>query len=546
MNPPSSEPNPHLEFDLSVPAPSQEQPPLPEPEPPPLRKRNYLVGIVLFCVVLLLVVLRAQRREDAQEVAMAKRVSDISDALKQTKTILARKPDARTLRPLIQNRKRLSSVEGSQRTLQEWKTLATSPNAYPSDFRRYALSLSILSSPLHREILPTLSRVSTYKASPMSEKPTEKALLKEYQSYIHPIPVRDEQALWEAIYGKKALDTRLLPEYLSRIEALRLGWFAAIAKHDLYRRAGKTLEAETEYRHARASGEVMLWVEQLEAYLILVGLVGWGFLIVRSLNTKKRGLPALMLLMQKVKGEMLTFGYHPRIFVFVTYLILPFTLLLISPILSALFKGSSALTMARGNTIFYLVESTLTLVACAWLLRHRSLAEGSSAPMTLREVFVTLGWNAPTGAWWLGVRGYILLLLPLLLVTALSRSLFRHFETPSHPIILSMALMNTPFDWFLLLLQTSVLAPIVEETLFRGVLYPALRNRMGVIGGIAMTSTIFAILHPTLPAGFLPLFLLGAVMAYLYEVKKSLVPGIVLHALNNGLILILQLSALAN
>ncbi len=544
MNPSSSEPNPHLEFHLPPLAPSLEEPPTPEPDPPALKKRNRWIGVALFGIVAALVAIGAQRREDAEEVALAKRYTQIIQALDKTKSNLVRKSAPESVLVLRKNQRTMYLSEGTQAALKAWKVLANAPDARPSDFRRYALALSALDSPQNANIPIILSRLTNYKAPPLSSKASSKAILKEYQQYIHPIPIERERELWEAIYSQKPLDKRLLPDYLARVDALRLGWFTAIAKHDLYSRAGRMQEAQEEMSHALLSGAVLTWTSAIESYLLVAGLVAWIFLIVRSVITRTS--PAFALLRQKAHGETLEFGYHPRVFVFVTYLVLPFAMLLLSPIISALFKGSSALTYARGYTIFYLVESAATLIFCVWLLRRRSLEAGLCTPTPMREAFAKLGWRSPKGAFWLGVRSYALLLLPLLMVTAFSQNLFRHFQTPSHPIVLSMALMNKPFDWLLLLLEAAVLAPIVEETLFRGILYPALRSKMGVMGGIVMTSTIFAILHPTLPAGFLPLFLMGAVMAYLYEVKGSLLPGMILHALINGFIMLLQLSALAN
>lgn len=477
---------------------------------------------------------------------MAKKVSDVAEALQRSKSLLVRQSDPENPRPFKKERRETSLLENKRKTLDEWKALANAPGAYPADFRRYALALSALDSPQNANIPAILQRVATYKTPPYQA--SSKALLREYQQYIHPIPAEKERELWEAVYSRKPFDPRLTSEYLARIEALRLNWFASIAKRDLYNRAGRFSEAQAETQNALASGVILERAGSVRVYLLLAGISGWIFLTFQNVArySQKRTLPVLALLKRKVENEPLEFGYHPRVFVFMVYLVLPFAMLILSPILSPLFKGSSALAYIRANVILYLIESAGALIFCVWLLRRRAMAEGACEPMPLRETFAKLGWNAPLGSWWLGLKSYALILLPLLIATALSQALFSRYETPAHPVILSVALMKTPFDWLLIFLQTAVLAPLVEETLFRGTLYPALRSKMGVMGGIAASSAVFAILHPTLPAGFLPLFLLGAVMAYLYETKGSLAPGILLHALNNGFILLLQLSALAN
>ena len=281
MNPSSSEPNPHLEFHLPPLAPSLEEPPTPEPDPPALKKRNRWIGVALFGIVAALVAIGAQRREDAEEVALAKRYTQIIQALDKTKSNLVRKSAPESVLVLRKNQRTMYLSEGTQAALKAWKVLANAPDARPSDFRRYALALSALDSPQNANIPIILSRLTNYKAPPLSSKASSKAILKEYQQYIHPIPIERERELWEAIYSQKPLDKRLLPDYLARVDALRLGWFTAIAKHDLYSRAGRMQEAQEEMSHALLSGAVLTWTSAIESYLLVAGLVAWIFLIVR-------------------------------------------------------------------------------------------------------------------------------------------------------------------------------------------------------------------------------------------------------------------------
>jgi uncharacterized protein len=85
----------------------------------------------------------------------------------------------------------------------------------------------------------------------------------------------------------------------------------------------------------------------------------------------------------------------------------------------------------------------------------------------------------------------------------------------------------------LLFITVAVLAPLFEETLFRGMLYPALASRMSPWFAIPLTSFIFAACHFS-AAELLPLTLLGIVMTYTYQRTKNLVPSMVLHSLWNG------------
>ena len=91
----------------------------------------------------------------------------------------------------------------------------------------------------------------------------------------------------------------------------------------------------------------------------------------------------------------------------------------------------------------------------------------------------------------------------------------------------------------LLAITLVVLAPICEEIFFRGYLYPALRNRMSKQPAMVLNGLLFAAAHFEL-IGFLPRFLLGWGLCYIYEKNRTLGGPITGHALYNGLILLLS------
>ena len=84
-----------------------------------------------------------------------------------------------------------------------------------------------------------------------------------------------------------------------------------------------------------------------------------------------------------------------------------------------------------------------------------------------------------------------------------------------------------------------LVVPLIEETIFRGYVYAGLRRGLGVFGATVGAALLFALMHPV--AGFIPIALLGLVLAQLYERNRSLVPPIVCHALHNFLALTLVL-----
>jgi membrane protease YdiL (CAAX protease family) len=77
-----------------------------------------------------------------------------------------------------------------------------------------------------------------------------------------------------------------------------------------------------------------------------------------------------------------------------------------------------------------------------------------------------------------------------------------------------------------------MVAPFVEELLFRGVVFGWMRGRMPVGFAVVGSALVFASAHilylqwTLLP----PVFALGCVLALAYHYSRSLWPGIVIHA----------------
>jgi membrane protease YdiL (CAAX protease family) len=169
------------------------------------------------------------------------------------------------------------------------------------------------------------------------------------------------------------------------------------------------------------------------------------------------------------------------------------------------------------NVGLYLLVSLASLWYSFRVLRNVARSEGApEAGLSLRETLAAIGFRTRSfaGDFWAGVLGYAMTV----------------------PLII----MSSPLDLALLLLQTAVVAAVVEETMFRGVFYPALRKRWGVARAIALSGALFSLAHPTLPGGFLPLWTLGAAFAIACERRGSLIPCIVMHALNNGTLVMTQ------
>ena len=69
-----------------------------------------------------------------------------------------------------------------------------------------------------------------------------------------------------------------------------------------------------------------------------------------------------------------------------------------------------------------------------------------------------------------------------------------------------------------------LIAPLAEETIFRGFIYGWLRRRVPVLPAVVISAAVFSAAHLVLVLA-LPLFAVGVILALLYEYSDSLLPG---------------------
>ena len=92
-----------------------------------------------------------------------------------------------------------------------------------------------------------------------------------------------------------------------------------------------------------------------------------------------------------------------------------------------------------------------------------------------------------------------------------------------------------PFQVLLIVIA----APISEEFCFRGMLFGGLRTRLSGLAAALISGAIFGGLHATTGVSAVPpLIVFGFVLALLYEKTGSIIPGILLHMLNNSIALL--------
>jgi len=100
------------------------------------------------------------------------------------------------------------------------------------------------------------------------------------------------------------------------------------------------------------------------------------------------------------------------------------------------------------------------------------------------------------------------------------------------PVFRLLQEFHQPRDVAMLAVLVGVVVPIGEEIFFRGLTYGALRRMLNRHVAVLISAAFFAAAHLE-PVEFLPILILGMILAYLYDYTGSLVPGMIAHSVNN-------------
>ena len=103
------------------------------------------------------------------------------------------------------------------------------------------------------------------------------------------------------------------------------------------------------------------------------------------------------------------------------------------------------------------------------------------------------------------------------------------FQEVKDPVVIALMAMTAAF-----------VAPLAEEVVFRGYLYPAAKRFCGPAGGIIFSSLVFAAAHGHVIA-LLPLFILAVILCLLYEFTGSIWVCMSVHFLFNATTVGIQL-----
>jgi len=156
-----------------------------------------------------------------------------------------------------------------------------------------------------------------------------------------------------------------------------------------------------------------------------------------------------------------------------------------------------------------------------------------------------LGLRSSTFRWHRRGLALALLMLPMIALinsVLIPRVAGEDFHNPQ-----LYAVAPDGFSWpalISMLVMAGFVAPLGEELVFRGLLFPWLRGRFGVAAAAVLSGLIFATLHGV-PILIPALTAIGTALALLYHRCGSLWPVILAHGAFNGIMVIVLYAALA-
>ncbi|MBI5231293.1 MAG: CPBP family intramembrane metalloprotease [Coriobacteriales bacterium] len=111
-------------------------------------------------------------------------------------------------------------------------------------------------------------------------------------------------------------------------------------------------------------------------------------------------------------------------------------------------------------------------------------------------------------------------------------------KLPGMDIDPTAILPSDPLSIAITFVLFSVLAPFVEEIVFRGILQGGLSQHMGPIGSNVWASVLFSLLHFSI-FGIVPIFIASLAFGWLFQRTRTLWATVLAHGLFNGIGLVL-------
>lgn len=205
------------------------------------------------------------------------------------------------------------------------------------------------------------------------------------------------------------------------------------------------------------------------------------------------------------------------------------TPLLLAPALEAvlrLFGVTSPLREGLTVLVSYLALMAGPLLILALMVR-------GLGPAPTVDGWLPFHWRPLSSSLGRALRG-LLMVLPLVSLVGWLQSQLWGDPGGSNPLLDLVLRSQDPTALGCFALTAVVLAPLFEETLFRGVLLPVAARELGGLGGVLLSALVFAVAHLSL-GELPPLFMLGLGLGWLRWSSGRLGCCVLMHALWNGL-----------
>lgn len=215
-------------------------------------------------------------------------------------------------------------------------------------------------------------------------------------------------------------------------------------------------------------------------------------------------------------------------YVLLTYFIAYFSSLIGAPIIMGILRAVTDLSSTQIVTyasVYWSVFSNFIAVIIVWLLlrkqpRSTKIEQGQPASAGVSVIYAVLG--------------FVALLIGQYIAIAIM-SMFGVGGASQNTEMLGELARAVP----LMIVFTSVLAPILEEIVFRKIIYGGLASRMNIHVAAVISSLFFGLMHMDL-AYLLVYFVIGLILCYMYTKTKRIAVPIAAHMLMNVIAMIIQ------
>ncbi len=308
----------------------------------------------------------------------------------------------------------------------------------------------------------------------------------------------------------------------------QVGWLADITLRDYHERLGNPEQVEDiERRQAQRTRLFGLSLCVLGIALAALMLLGLTLLVISAMRygfslVPPRREPQLPFLV-------------PWTFIDVAEIValLPFALVVVGVSAASLWAQASAqwtwpLARPLLVTAQYLGVAALCLIVIFKRVRARSSAPSRSLGLRAARPLRLIG---------AGIAGYAVFIALISLLAVVLRGMLGEVLPLASSVEELIGSPHSTGELIIYAVLVCVIAPIVEEIIFRGYVYAGIRRFLRPPQAMLLGGLIFWVVHFN-PTALLVITLIGIMLCYLYERTRSLLPGMVAHGLHNAIVLV--------